>query len=101
MILDQVGDNALDAESGPLLRIASGKDRRIGDEMFPGSKHARETSQCCSGSKERMRYLDSSISPAEAKTRRTSSHGMLVVGGWANSLLNIEGGWTVGLKTLQ
>lgn len=76
MIPDLVDDNALDAESGQLLRIVSGKDRRTVDEMFQGSRRARETSQY----KERMRwglaYFNSSIPPAEAKTRGTSSHGM-------------------------
>ena len=41
MIRDLVGDT-LDAEPGQSLRIVSGKDRRIVDEMFRESKGARE-----------------------------------------------------------
>lgn len=45
VILDLVADTALDAESGQLLRIVSGKDLRTVDEMFRDSKRARETGQ--------------------------------------------------------
>ena len=65
-ILGLFGGTALDAESGQLLRTASGKDHRIVDEKFRGSAQGRRVSN--GGVKERMRYLDSSISPAEAKT---------------------------------
>lgn len=43
VILDLVGDTALDAGSDQLLRMVSGRDRRTVDELFRGSKRARET----------------------------------------------------------
>ena len=45
LLPDPVGSTALGVEPDQLLRIVSGKDHRIVNEMFRGSKRARETSQ--------------------------------------------------------